>query len=59
MAYSKFTLAQALETFGLITDDTQDLFPVVDPVEPSELLCATLAQNTSVARRIAPEKARF
>nr|WP_309689294.1 hypothetical protein [Armatimonas sp.] len=58
MAYPKFTLAQALETFGLITDDTQDLFPVVEPVEPSELLRATLAQNTATARRIATEKAR-
>ncbi|WP_395141040.1 hypothetical protein [Armatimonas sp.] len=58
MAYSKFTLAQALETFGLITDDTQDLFPAVEPVEPSELLRATLAQNTATARRIATEKAR-
>ena len=58
MAYSKFTLAQVLETFGLITDDTQDLFPAIEPVEPSELLRATLAQNTATARRIATEKAR-
>ena len=58
MAYSKFTLTNALETFGLITDDTHDLFPDVEPVEPTALLRETLEQNTAVARRIATEKAR-
>ena len=58
MAYSKFTLTQALETFGLVTDDTRDLFPDVVPVEPSALLRETLEQNVAVARRIATEKAR-
>lgn len=58
MAYSKFTLAEALKTFGLTTDNSADLFPHVAPVAPSDWLKMTLAQTEPLARQIATEKAR-
>src|SRR5882724_8004767 len=58
MAYSKFNLTEVLKKFSLVTNDTQDLFPNVVSIEPSDLLQATLAQNVPLARRIATEKAR-
>ncbi|MFP4099943.1 hypothetical protein [Coleofasciculus sp.] len=58
MAYSNFTLAKVKEDFGLIVDETKNLFADVPGVQPSELLTLTLAESIPLATAIDTEKAR-
>lgn len=58
MAYSNFTLAKVKEDFGLIVDETQNLFADVEAVKPSEILTVTLQEYISLATAIGTEKAR-
>lgn len=52
MAYSNFTLAKVKEDFGLIVDETQNLFADVAAIQPSELLTAILQDYIPLATAI-------
>ncbi len=58
MAYNDFDLKTAVQKFGLIVDEEIDLFPTVDPLEPSEFLRVWLDEFATTALRIGSEKAR-
>ncbi len=58
MAYSDFTLEMAIEQFGLELRDRLGLFRNIQPRSPSDLLQATLAENTPLALASNTEKAR-
>jgi len=58
MAYSKFKLAQVLDTFDITLIEGVDLFPDVLPVVPSEHLRVTLERGVPLAEAISTEKAR-
>lgn len=58
MAYSDFTLAKAKNEFGLMLDETQNLFVDTQPVLPSEMLRNLLGDYIPLATAIATEKAR-
>ncbi len=58
MAYSSFTLSRVKADFGLITDETEDLFAHVPGCLPSQLLEATLREQLPLASAINTEKAR-
>ena len=58
MSYSNFTLSKVKAHFNLTTDETQDLFAEVLPVQPSELLTAVLKEQLPLASAINTEKAR-
>lgn len=45
MAYSNFTLSKVKSEFGILTDETKDLFSTRVPVAPSELLTLTLRDH--------------
>ncbi|WP_416671117.1 hypothetical protein [Egbenema bharatensis] len=59
MPYNKFTLKQAQQSFGLQIRETDRLFSSITPVQPSDLLRQTLANNISLATAINTEVARF
>lgn len=42
MAYSNFTLSKVKGDFGIVTNETQDLFVATPAIAPSELLTLTL-----------------
>ena len=58
MAYSNFSLSKVKTQFNLATDETQDLFARVPPVQPSDLLTAVLKEQLPLASAINTEKAR-
>ncbi|XWK89878.1 MAG: hypothetical protein U7127_07355 [Phormidium sp.] len=58
MSYGDFTLKKLETQFQLIIIDQADLFPNIEPVNPSQLLQETLAENLPLALGIDTEKAR-
>ncbi len=58
MAYSKFTLIEALRRFELTLDESVDLFAPAPIRPPDELLRVTLEENTPLALALQTEKAR-
>ena len=58
MAYSDFTLPDALRTFGLTRQDREGLFADAAPVIPSSILTAHLEESAEYALRLNTEKAR-
>lgn len=58
MAYSNFTLSKVKADFGIVTNETQDLFTEIRAIAPSELLTLTLKDQLPLARAINTEKAR-
>jgi len=57
MSYSQFSLASALNTFGLTLKE-QPFLPDIPPVQPSELLTAYLNETIPVVSITGSEKAR-
>lgn len=58
MAYSDFTLPDALRSFGLTRQDQAGLFAAAAPVSPSSILTAHLEESAEYALRLNTEKAR-
>ena len=58
MTYSDFDLRSALSAFGLTEERDTDLFPNVEPVEPSEFLRKWLEEFSPVAVGVNTERAR-
>jgi hypothetical protein len=58
MAYSNFTLSKVKSDFEIVTDETQDLFAEIHPIEPSKLLSLVLKDQIPLASAINTEKAR-
>jgi hypothetical protein len=58
MAYSNFSLADAIKQFGLSLKDKNDLFAHIPEVAYSEYLDFTLKYNLRIASEINTEKAR-
>lgn len=58
MSYSNFTLSKVKSDFAIITDETQDLFAEISPVQPSDLLSFVLKDQIPLASAINTEKAR-
>lgn len=58
MAYSDFTLQEAVKRFQLTLNETADLFVPTPEVAPSPLLTAVLAEQIPLALAIQTEKAR-
>ncbi|NJL48993.1 MAG: hypothetical protein HC929_17915 [Leptolyngbyaceae cyanobacterium SM2_5_2] len=58
MAYSNFTLSKVKADFGLVTNESHDLFAEVVPLPPGDLLRATLKDQLPLASAINTEKAR-
>ena len=58
MAYSDFTLPEALARFGLTLDTRHDLFGRVPPVEPDQAVRTLVERNNPLAVSINTEKSR-
>lgn len=58
MAYSDFTLTEVTKRFGLVREDSADLFSLVQDVPISTYLQETLEYNIPLATSISTEKAR-
>lgn len=58
MAYSNFTLSKVKADFGIVTDETQDIFAETTPIQPSDLLALILKDQLPLAGAINTEKAR-
>jgi hypothetical protein len=58
MAYSDFTLAKAKATFGLTSQEGQNLFAQIPSASPSLAFSQTLNEFTTLATTIGTEKAR-
>ena len=58
MAYSRFTLSQLKQDFGITLDESQNLFAQVSPRPMSELLTLTLKDSLTLATRVNTEKVR-
>jgi hypothetical protein len=58
MGYSNFTLSKVKSDFGIVTDETQDLFVDTTPIDPSDLLALILKDRLPLAGAINTEKAR-
>ncbi len=58
MAYSSFTLGKVKSEFGIVTNETEDLFSAIAPISPSDLLTLTLRDQLPLASAINTEKAR-
>lgn len=58
MAYSDFTLPDALRSFGLTRQDREGLFAEAPTVVPSSILTAHLEESAEYALRLNTEKAR-
>jgi hypothetical protein len=58
MAYSRFTLSQLKQDFGITLDESQNLFAQVSPRPVSELLTLTLQDSLTLATRVNTEKVR-
>jgi hypothetical protein len=58
MAYVDFDLRKAVNAFGLTENDRIDLFPNIEPIEPSDSLNELLAELTPIALGVNTEQAR-
>ena len=58
MVYSNFTLSRVKADFGIVTDETQDIFAETTPIQPSDLLALILKDQLPLAGAINTEKAR-
>lgn len=58
MGYSNFTLSKVKTDFAIETDETQDIFTDITPIQPSDLLKLTLKDQLPLAGAINTEKAR-
>ena len=58
MPYSSFTLSKVKSDFGIVTNETQDLFADTTPIHPSDLLALILKEQLPLAGAINTEKAR-
>ena len=58
MPYSSFTLSKVKSDFGIVTNETQDLFADTTPIHPSDLLVLILKEQLPLAGAINTEKAR-
>jgi hypothetical protein len=58
MAYSNFTLSKVKADFAIATDEIQDIFADITPIQPSDLLMLTLKDQLPLAGAINTEKAR-
>ena len=58
MAYSRFTLSQLKQDFGITLDESKNLFAQVSPRPVSELLTLTLRDSLTLATRVNTEKVR-
>ena len=58
MSYSNFTLSKVKSDFGIVTNETQDLFTKTKAIAPSELLTLTFKDQLPLASAINTEKAR-
>jgi len=58
MAYSKFTLRDALSRFSLTLDESTDIFAPAPLLAPSAFLTTTLSENAPLALALQTEKAR-
>ncbi len=58
MAYSNFTLSKVKADFGIVTDETQDIFAETTPIHPSDLLSLILKEQLPLAGAINTKKAR-
>jgi hypothetical protein len=58
MPYSSFTLSKVKSDFGIVTNETQDLFADTTPIHPSDLLALILKDQLPLAGAINTEKAR-
>ncbi|MGD1860413.1 MAG: hypothetical protein ACFB0E_10635 [Leptolyngbyaceae cyanobacterium] len=58
MSYSSFSLSQVKADFGIVTNETQDLYAETLAVQASDLLTLTLSEQVSLANAINTEKAR-
>ena len=58
MPYSSFSLSQVKSEFGIVTNESEDLFAEVAPVKASELLSLILKEQLPIAGAINTEKAR-
>ena len=58
MAYSRFTLSQLKQDFGITLDESQNLFAQVSLCPVSELLTLTLQDSLTLATRVNTEKVR-
>ena len=58
MAYVDFDLRKAEHAFGLTENDRIDLFPNIEPIEPSDSLNELLAELTPIALGVNTEQAR-
>ena len=58
MAYSRFTLSQLKQDFGITLDESQSLFDHLSPRPASELLKLTLQDSLTLATRVNTEKVR-
>jgi hypothetical protein len=58
MSYNNFTLSKVKGDFGIVTQETHDLFTATPAIAPSELLTLTLKDQLPLASAINTEKAR-
>jgi hypothetical protein len=58
MTYSNFTLSKVKADFAIATDETQDIFADITPIQPSDLLSMVLKEQLPLAGAINTEKAR-
>lgn len=58
MAYSSFLLSMVKSEFGIVTNETEDLFVEIAPVPASELLSLLLKEQLPLAGAINTKKAR-
>lgn len=58
MAYSNFTLSQVKADFGIVTNETQNLFTETELIASSSLLTLILKEQLPLASAINTEKAR-
>ena len=58
MVYSRFTLSELKQDFGITLDESQSLFDHLSPRLASELLKLTLQDSLTLATRVNTEKAR-
>lgn len=58
MAYSSFLLSMVKSEFGIVTNETEDLFVEIAPVPVSELLSLLLKEQLPLAGAINTKKAR-
>ena len=52
MAYSNFTLSKVKTDFEIVTNENQDIFADITPIQPSDLLMLTLKDQLSLAGAI-------